>query len=40
VATDTISGLENVNAVASFGQLIGASQPGDARSYDCNVHRW
>jgi hypothetical protein len=34
----SISGFKNVDAMARFGQLIRASQPGDARSNDCNIH--
>jgi hypothetical protein len=39
VATDPVAGFEDIDAVAAFDELVGASQPGDARSNDCNVHR-
>jgi hypothetical protein len=38
VATDTVPGFEYFNAVTAFDELMGAPQPGDARSNDCNVH--
>ena len=36
--TNAISGFKNVDTMASLGQVLRASQPGDARSNDCNIH--
>ena len=39
MAANAVPGFKYLNAMAPLGQLVGAPQPGDARSYDCNVHR-
>jgi hypothetical protein len=38
MSTNPVSGFKNVDTMAALGQLIRASQPGDARSNDCNIH--
>ena len=39
MTANAVPGFKYLNAMAPLGQLVGAPQPGDARSYDCNVHR-